>query len=229
MFPTKICRTCKKEQAESVFYLRCDPKTGHTRREKICNNCKAAERQKYVDRNPEKAKAWKQTSREKAPWHQRTLERQALSAQGLKKCTKCQQVKSLEDFYVNKRSAEGRLTECRACRAIYYIDHVKHDETRKTRAAESRQKSRRRKLYGITLNDYQALLAVHNGGCWICGSTTTSKHHKYLSVDHDHATGKVRGVLCANCNHGLGSFKDNPDRLRRAAEYLEAANVNPEG
>lgn len=74
------------------------------------------------------------------------------------------------------------------------------------------QKLKRR--YGLTQADYDTMLAEQGGVCWICG--TGGKLH----VDHDHDTGKVRGLLCPDCNVGLGYFKDSPVALRRAAAYL---------
>lgn len=81
--------------------------------------------------------------------------------------------------------------------------------------------------YGITPDDYQAMLDSQNGGCAICGITQTQVwkegwNHP-LEVDHDHDTGKVRGLLCSSCNVSLGRFKHDPALLRRAADYLEAS------
>ncbi|MCP4598529.1 endonuclease VII domain-containing protein [Neptuniibacter sp.] len=74
--------------------------------------------------------------------------------------------------------------------------------------------------FGITEQKYNAMFKKHKGRCYICGKHQ-SKMKKRLHVDHDHKTGKVRGLLCVICNLGLGCFKDNPARLRSAAEYLE--------
>lgn len=76
----------------------------------------------------------------------------------------------------------------------------------------------RLKKYGITEVDYQTLLAKQNGGCAICGS---SGERRRLDVDHCHITDKIRGLLCNNCNRGLGHLKDDPALLRLAATYLE--------
>jgi hypothetical protein len=64
------------------------------------------------------------------------------------------------------------------------------------------------------------LLAAQGGRCAICVGEWTG-HHIAPHIDHDHATGKVRGLLCVNCNNGLGRFGDDPRRLRAAAQYLE--------
>lgn len=70
--------------------------------------------------------------------------------------------------------------------------------------------------YGITLADEARMLSSQGGLCASCRDTLATHH-----VDHCHATGKVRGLLCAKCNKGLGLFLDDPARLRAAAEYLE--------
>lgn len=73
--------------------------------------------------------------------------------------------------------------------------------------------------YGITLADYDALLARQNGVCFIC---QTKPRDQTLAVDHYHPTDFVRGLLCRDCNLGLGNFKDDPRLIRRAIAYLEA-------
>ena len=81
------------------------------------------------------------------------------------------------------------------------------------------------KNYRLSNEDYDALLASQGGGCAICGTDscyTNPRSGKMvaLSVDHNHDTGTVRGILCKDCNIGLANFKDNPDLLHRAVDYL---------
>jgi len=80
-----------------------------------------------------------------------------------------------------------------------------------------------RDKYGITLNDYEAMWIAQGGRCGICGlyESVAATTYKNLVVDHDHDTGKVRGLLCDLCNKGLGQFKDDINRVRRALTYLE--------
>ena len=77
-----------------------------------------------------------------------------------------------------------------------------------------------RGTYRLSVAEYDALLAAQNGGCAICGEAETGARSSKLHIDHDHATGKVRALLCNHCNRGLGGFRDDPDRLRRAILYL---------
>ena len=85
---------------------------------------------------------------------------------------------------------------------------------------ECKIRSRRHEAYGLTKRELDFLLAQHEV-CAIC--RTNAWGLKGPQVDHDHVTSRVRGVLCGNCNQGLGRFADDPARLRAAAEYLETA------
>ena len=75
---------------------------------------------------------------------------------------------------------------------------------------------------GITVADYEQRLKDQNGVCAICGQPETDRRRKYLSIDHCHEGGHVRGLLCRACNQALGFMKDSPEQLRKAADYLEA-------
>ena len=80
--------------------------------------------------------------------------------------------------------------------------------------------------YGMDQEQYDALLAFQNGACAICG--TTEWHGSKLNVphvDHDHGSGEVRGLLCGGCNNGLGNFDDDPERMRKAADYIDRAKM----
>jgi len=77
--------------------------------------------------------------------------------------------------------------------------------------------------YNITVEDFSILLEEQNFSCKIC-KTNQNDLKKTLAVDHDHTTGKVRGLLCHKCNSALGLFKDSTESLKRAIQYLEAAN-----
>jgi hypothetical protein len=82
----------------------------------------------------------------------------------------------------------------------------------------NRRKSLRRK-YGLSVPEYEAIIA--KARCSICG-TTEVKSEREWHLDHCHTTGKVRDLLCQPCNLGLGFFTDDPGKLRKAAEYVEA-------
>jgi hypothetical protein len=80
-------------------------------------------------------------------------------------------------------------------------------------------------LYGITDDDYRQLLIEQKGVCAICGSNRTKKG---LTIDHDHATGIIRGLLCGKCNLGLGHFDDDSSLLRKAANFLDNSQEGKE-
>lgn len=73
------------------------------------------------------------------------------------------------------------------------------------------------RTYGITTEEYEDMYLAVTGHCQICG-----EYWDILAVDHDHETGKVRGLLCQQCNRGIGIFQDDPIRVRQALTYLQA-------
>lgn len=119
-----------------------------------------------------------------------------------KECSVCGEVKPIEAFhYVGRARPNGRRGSCGPCR----WDFVKWRNIRLR--------------YGLSREQYETMAA---SGCQICGrmASDTPRIGK-LVVDHDHATGEVRGILCWMCNTALGKFNDDPALLRAAAEYIE--------
>lgn len=98
----------------------------------------------------------------------------------------------------------------------------KHEEkthtTPKKNKSKSKSNKKRYEKYGITENNYDAIFDSQNGVCAICGSPP--KGDRELVIDHNHNTGKVRGLLCVTCNAGIGMLKDNKQILKRASDYL---------
>ncbi len=124
----------------------------------------------------------------------------------------------------NKRTpekAEQRNAERRERYATDFEFRERAKASARKRAPETRREQSLRKNYGIGATEYDAILARQGGGCAICGAGAGSLvRGEHLHVDHCHDTGKVRGILCTNCNTGIGKFKDNTDRMARAIEYL---------
>ena len=79
-----------------------------------------------------------------------------------------------------------------------------------------------KRTYGITYDEYVKLHESQNGKCAICESEISSSRSTKLFIDHDHATGVVRGLLCSKCNHGLGLFNDDERFLLNAIKYLKS-------
>jgi hypothetical protein len=80
-----------------------------------------------------------------------------------------------------------------------------------------------RRVFKIGLDDYEAILLKQDGKCAICGN---NEGKASMPLDHDHKTGKIRGILCHWCNKGLGQFFDNPERLEQAAKYLRDHDIS---
>jgi hypothetical protein len=85
----------------------------------------------------------------------------------------------------------------------------------------SQRDSYLRRTYGITEAQYERLLAAHDGACWICGKPP-KKNGRRLHVEHDHKTGKVRGLACWWCNGALHKVRDSATIARAVADYLES-------
>tara|TARA_R100000808_G_scaffold19246_1_gene41849 strand:- start:8 stop:517 length:510 start_codon:yes stop_codon:yes gene_type:complete len=131
---------------------------------------------------------------------------------GYRVCTYCKGEKKYSEFHLSKNHAHGVVYICKECankRNKEYYDPVKN------RVYEYKSK------FGITLDDYNRMLKSQNNRCAICNSTATgNRSQKYLSIDHCHATGKVRGLLCHGCNSGIGHLKDDIELLKKAITYL---------
>lgn len=151
-----------------------------------------------------------------------------------KTCPDCGWTKPLSDFTKRAVSKDGHAGQCKPC----YNARVQawRDRNRdKVNAAARRYRStpdgkkyqadlaRRKNItrYGITVEQYAEMLASQGGKCLLCEAREADSLKRRLHVDHDHDTGKVRGLLCSSCNIGIGKFCDNPERLRKAADYLE--------
>ena len=92
------------------------------------------------------------------------------------------------------------------------------------RYPEKRAEEKWRARFGISAVDYKRLMAAQGGCCAICGSRNSISDgrggSRRLAVDHCHATGRIRGLLCHSCNAAIGLMRDDPDRIARAAEYV---------
>lgn len=121
---------------------------------------------------------------------------------------------------------------CRTCGETFSPiapSHLHCSDACSTRASTDRYLNR---TYGISLSDYERMLSAQHAHCAICGGEgfAMTEHHKLrLVVDHCHATGRVRGLLCHNCNRALGLLKDDVQSINNAIAYLEGATTIPQG
>ncbi len=123
---------------------------------------------------------------------------------GKKRCYTCLIEKGTREFYRDKRSPDGFSASCKACK-------------------QPSVRNRWVRRYKITLEEYEALFVAQNGVCAICGLPECGRIHGHslsLAVDHDHQTGKVRGLLCHQCNRAVGMLHNNPDFFESGARYL---------
>lgn len=124
------------------------------------------------------------------------------------RCNECGRLKRLTDFYTNQRRVDGKRTKCKECNLVQARDNMLS------------------KKYRLTQESYDERLKLQNYKCAICDLhyLRNIKNNKViaLAVDHDHETGKVRGLLCNNCNRGIGLLGDTVSSMERALQYLEA-------
>ena len=154
------------------------------------------------------------------------------SMEGLTKvCSKCSLVKPVLDFGRCKGTLDGLRKTCKSCKSKegkeYYAAHVEVERQRSRdrterdpgyrreyalahldQEARSKRSHNLRVRYGLSLEDYEKLLAVQHGGCAICGVLVSGGRSSLLHVDHDHKTKQVRGLLCSECNLRLGHVED---------------------
>lgn len=134
--------------------------------------------------------------------------------------------KSQADMTANpSKYPQGHFKEkpCRKCKVMFKPLAPSHLYCSDSCAKETLSNRYYKRMYGVTLDDVTDMHSEQGGVCGICGDKGFSMAKRYknqIVVDHDHTTGKVRGLLCHNCNRGLGLFKDSVERLQKAVEYL---------
>lgn len=124
----------------------------------------------------------------------------------MKRCTRCGVVKPLADFNKSSRAKDGTRSQCKTC----VLEYMRKRGYRKD---DLKYK------YGMVEEDYEILFRQQGGSCAICRAPSYSLSRP-LMVDHCHKTGRVRGLLCCNCNFGIGNLQDDPKLLAVALAYL---------
>lgn len=165
----------------------------------------------------------------------------------VKTCNKCNETKPLTEFYLRSDTGKYR-PDCKKCRNTYtnerraerreysksYYqknkDRLKknyrewYDKTYHSDYQVRKRRSYNYAKYGITSEDYMDMWNKTDGKCYICGQEETVERNgkvKRLAIDHCHDSGEVRGLLCQNCNRGIGLLKDNVETLEKAIKYLK--------
>ena len=165
----------------------------------------------------------------------------------MKTCTNCNILKSSKEFYRRQAVKDGLTSWCKKCYSSYtkkyrklnsktYTQyqkeyHKRYQKENKTRLKQQRQqyyqdnikyyktvnkKNRLLREYGISLNKYHNMLQQQDCRCAIC-----NKRNKQLVIDHNHKTGKIKGLLCNKCNSGIGFLQDSVHIINKARIYLQ--------
>lgn len=129
-------------------------------------------------------------------------------------CKYCKQIKPLSEFskVAPHQHKRGYHSWCKPCMAAATQRYQKRNPEKKAKW----KREYKVRSYGISVEQYQQMVDAQDNRCAICGGVT----HKALNIDHCHATGKVRGLLCGNCNRALGMFMDSSEYLAKAIKYL---------
>lgn len=201
---TKMCTECKTEKPVSEFSKR--TQLGKSYLHSWCKECfKARKRGGYT---------------RKTPQHD--------VPEGMRRCSRCEEVKSTEEFYTNGK-AGGLVAACKECSRS--VSNLRYDW-------ETRRSQERFYRYGVSQEQYDLMLEAQGGVCKICECPETAQGGaggvKPLAVDHDHAccgadkacASCVRGLLCMQCNQALGKFNDDVSLLTAAIAYLTAARAD---
>lgn len=165
----------------------------------------------------------------------------------LYRCSKCGETKPSSDFYRKPNTPRGVHSWCKSCMSDRHKERYSSNENGfrdrmllrvSTPAARNQKKMWREsaagkrkdrnsallRKSGITIEMYEAAFASQGGRCAICHTDSPGGVGNRLHADHCHETGKFRGLLCTNCNRGLGHFKDSEERMLSAIKYLRSVS-----
>ena len=149
----------------------------------------------------------------------------------MRRCKRCGDIRPIADFHIVKECLGGRRPVCKFCirkqqkksyKANAKIRRVKQRKWHIDNPRASRG-SKLKSTYGITIEEYDTMFEIQGGACLICGCPETASRNgktKNLAVDHNHITGKIRGLLCQKCNQALGLLSENPVVIKSLLEYI---------
>jgi hypothetical protein len=203
----KKCCRCKLEKPLDDFYKLSYSKDGHR------GHCKDCER---------KGKGWKTKGKPR-------VDRYKDAPVGTKQCAHCEQFKALSDFGLDNRSTDKLYSFCKTCRDEKQLKSIAKQMSSTSVVALNHYRAMKTMFhkYGITELELQDKLNEQKGLCIICDDdfgtsliTGTRTHGRQYCVDHDHKTGRIRGLLCNWCNTTLGYIEKKKMDPQRYMEYL---------
>ena len=147
--------------------------------------------------------------------------------QSCKRCGQCGEIKPLTEFNRSSKDKDGYQWKCRACYKAY-------NKSRYTYDIELSRTKHLKRTYGMAPEKYITLFDAQHGVCAACGQPETTndprtKQIKNLQIDHCHKTGKVRALLCKECNNALGLLHDDVERIRLLLSYAELHQLSDIG
>ena len=148
--------------------------------------------------------------------HNNRGKRNIIVEPGYKYCGKCKNILSITNFAKNKIKKDGLQERCKKCRSNHY---TKLDKSKIKKLTKEQRRKSVIKSYGITIQEFENLLLKQTNTCAICKSDNWGRSSP--SIDHDHLTGKVRGLLCNNCNRVIRLLGDSINIIEMALNYLK--------
>ena len=142
----------------------------------------------------------------------------------LKKCRKCgleaRAESDLVNFVTNKRAPLGKMNLCRPCSDVMFKESYRVNGKKWN---HKKWKEHIHSKFGITYVEFDEMMEAQDHKCKLCGCKKEDKRnmtHVQLSIDHNHETGEIRGLLCHTCNMAIGMLKDDPVLIKKVLEYI---------
>lgn len=198
----RVCTKCGLDKPLSQFFVRPNRKAGYHSSCKECFN---------EVRRVSKAK--------KKPPRVTIKHATLVTETSIRKCFRCKVEQPIQNFHKLQSGPGGWGTRCKSCSKDVA---KKHWETHRHKLNKRSAACHQKRVYGITPDVKTAMLSAQGGKCAICRCILRdTKGMDKVSIDHNHETGVVRGLLCGRCNIGLGMFHDNQGFLSAAISYLK--------
>lgn len=217
----KTCRKCGIDKPTNAFHSHRSAKDGLQSR---CKDCARDDERERREKNRDEINASRRARRDERLGRPSRRPSNLVEVDGrtLKLCRDCGETKPLDEFHKGTGSGR-RQNRCKPCavRRAYQWGRDNNDKFRRNQLRYALKKK-----YGLTPERVDALMDAQQGRCAICRDELLSSN---TAIDHCHVNGNVRGLLCRQCNTGLGMFRDDPKRLRAAIRYLASSATEVAG